>query len=54
MVFVKTVTVIVTNFLDVATTCVVAVRDAVATRVVVFFFVMQGFGVSMQEQTVLM
>ena len=41
-VVVKTVTVTVINFLDVATTEVVAVMDAVAVRVVVEVFVMQG------------
>jgi len=54
MVLVKTVTVIVINLLDVATTDVVAVMDAVAITVVVEVFVMQGFCVSIQEQAVLM
>ena len=53
MVLVKTATVIVINFLDLATTDVVAVMDAVVITVIVEVFVMQGFCVSMQEQAVL-
>jgi hypothetical protein len=53
-VLVKTVTVVVIYFLDVATTDFVDVMDAVAIMVVVEVFVIQGFGVSMQEQAVLM
>jgi hypothetical protein len=54
LVSVKTVTVVVIDSLDVATTDSVDVMDAVAIMVVVEVFVIQGFGVSMQEQAVLM